>query len=627
MIKLKEVLGKFPIFSSLKEKAIEELSNIALLKQFKKGEIIYKENDPPDNFYLVLSGRIKTYTQASISQQRILEYLYRGTCFGIISLLTEEPHSVTAEAANDSLVVEIDKDKFNKFLKKYPPLALELSKILSRRVKKRADIGKNVFESSIISVYSFYPGVGKSTYSLTLAKALNIEAHKKVVVVEVKKKDGSFYFPKDINVLDIRKFSEEILNKFVDKSLGFDYLKLKYWNDSLGVKKIPSFLSFLTQFYNFIILDLPPFLDPPILSFLTQSDFIHFIASKSSTLSKDLKILKDNCKLKKEQVKIILGENSGYLKDGVSKSQIFATLPDIGGKSYLELIKDYPNSVYTKAIRRIARQISSVRIGLALGSGAAYGLAHIGVLKVLEENNISIDIVSGSSMGSIIAGLWGLGKSWRQIRELALKFKDFPIFSFLDIGFSGKSFLKGQHLKRILRDIFGNKTFYELKRPIMIVCFDFKRRQPYIVSKENLSLYKAILASCSIPGIFAPVRNKDDLLLDGGVLNPLPVSCLIKDGVRKIISVNVSPSKKEIERIYKEESRLKKLNIFDFIFGSIEAMQQEFIQEALSLSDVIIHPEFEEVLWTDFGKVDYFIAKGEEEALQQLEKIRQLQEM
>ncbi|RKY43580.1 MAG: hypothetical protein DRP80_04785 [Candidatus Omnitrophota bacterium] len=275
-------------------------------------------------------------------------------------------------------------------------------------------------------------------------------------------------------------------------------------------------------------------------------------------------------------------------------------------------------------MRRIAREISSVRVGLALGSGAAYGLAHIGVFKALEENNVNIDIVSGSSMGSIIAGLWGLGMDWVQMRELALKFKDFPIFSFLDIGFSGKSFLKGHYLKRILKKIFGDKRFYDLKRPIRIVCFDFKKRKPYVLSRENFSLYRAILASCSIPGIFAPVENKEDLLLDGGVLNPLPVGCLIKEGIKKIISVNVSPSGKDIEKMYREQ-KIKKLNIFDFIFGSIEAMQQEFIQEAISLSDIVIHPKFENMLWTDFKNVDYFIAKGEEETLKHLNDICQLE--
>ncbi len=184
--------------------------------------------------------------------------------------------------------------------------------------------------------------------------------------------------------------------------------------------------------------------------------------------------------------------------------------------------------------------------------------------------------------------------------------------------------IRDSYLKRILKKIFGDKRFYDLKRPIRIVCFDFKKRKPYVLSRENFSLYRAILASCSIPGIFAPVENKEDLLLDGGVLNPLPVGCLIKEGIKKIISVNVSPSGKDIEKMYREQ-KIKKLNIFDFIFGSIEAMQQEFIQEAISLSDIVIHPKFENMLWTDFKNVDYFIAKGEEETLKHLNDICQLE--
>lgn len=127
-----------------------------------------------------------------------------------------------------------------------------------------------------------------------------------------------------------------------------------------------------------------------------------------------------------------------------------------------------------------------------------------------------------------------------------------------------------------------------------------------------------------MPGIFEPLKQQEDLFLDGGVLNPLPVSCLVKAGIKKIISVNVTPSKEEIQKEYMENRR-KKLNVLDFIFGSIEAMQREFIQDAISFSDIVIHPEFKNTVWTEFKKIDYFVEQGEKSALINIDKIRQLQ--
>lgn len=631
MLKLEDILPKFPIFSSLNKEGLKELADISYLKAFKKGQIIYKENDLPDNLYIVVSGRVKTYTEASLKENRVLEYLHRGTCFGIISLLTNQPHSVVAETANDALIALIPKDKFSEFLNKYPILAVEFSRLLSRRVKKRSDKDKNIFESLIISVYSHRQKSGKTSYSLILASALRRESGKSVIVIEFKDDKQAFFFPSADRILEARKFSEATFDNFLEKRWEIDYVRVYYRPESsYASKNIPLFLSFLTQIYNFIILDLPSHRDPLIVMSLLQSDFIHFLSGKEPgqfrELQQAIEDLKNNYGIKQDAIRIIAREPSGLSQQDFPIKGILATLPHFE-ENAAKIIETYPLSSFAKAIRRIARELSAVRIGLALGSGAAFGLAHIGVLKVLQEHNIDVDIVSGSSLGSMIATLWGLGKDWAQIRELVYKFENFPVFSFLDIGFSKRSVFKGHHLRRVLKHIFGNTTLYDLKRPVLIVSFDFIRRQPHIFSQENFLIRDAVLASCAIPGVFEPLKNQKDLFLDGGILNPLPVGCLVKEGIKKIISVNVTPSKEEIEKSFMQNPDHMRFNILDFIFGSVEAMQREFIQAAVSLSDVVIHPEFRNALWTEFKKIDYFIEEGEKATLRQIDRIKQLQEI
>lgn len=644
MIDLGDILSRFPVFSSLRRPELDELATLSFLWEYKKGQIVYREGAHSDYLYLVISGRIKTYTESSARERRILEILYRGTCFGIISLLTNQPHSVTAEAANDSLVIKIPSDKFSDFLNKNPLLAIEFSKMLSRRVKKEADKEKNIFESLIISVFSPRRKMGNTSYSLVLAKALHEESHKKVIAIEVKNTKEGFFISTPDKVLDLRKFSEAAFEKCKEARFGFDALSLYYKSDSADeLRTIPLFLSFLTQDYNFIILDLPSNQDSIISMLLVQADTIHLIESKGpfylGKIEETIDSLKNSYLIKEDKFKVIVtgvpakaaSEAIYFVKSALSlhphqAKSIYATLPRFEERNTSRVIETYPSTYYAKTLRRIAREISGVRVGIAFGSGAAFGFAHVGVLKALEENNLDVDIVSGSSVGAIIAALWGLGYNWKEIRDRVRRFKDFPVFSFLDIGFFKKSFLKGRIFRGILREIFGNKMMYELKRPVLLVSFDFLKREAHVFSNDKSTILEAVLASCSIPGIFEPLEGKETLFFDGGILNPLPVGFLIGNGVKKIVSINVTPSKEEIRKIYESPDNKKKLNVFDFIFGSIEAMQLKFIQESISLSDVVIHPEFKNAVWTEFKKIDYFIEEGERAALKHIGEIKCLEE-
>jgi NTE family protein len=275
---------------------------------------------------------------------------------------------------------------------------------------------------------------------------------------------------------------------------------------------------------------------------------------------------------------------------------------------------------YAKALRRISRQIAEIVTGLALGSGGAYGFSHVGVLKILEKNNVNIDIICGSSVGSVIAALWALGYKIDEIEKLIIKLgKETNLFSFSGFSFPFKGFFKAKYLENILHKLFKDKTFYDLKHTLKIVVFDFVKKESRTL-EEGL-LYKAVAASCAVPGVFEPIRIKNEIFMDGGILNPLPTRVLLNYGVHKIIAVNITPSREEI---YQEYKRRNKWHILDFIFGSIETMQREFVQTAVGVSDVVIHPNFEGISWLEFDKVEELIRRGEGATVKKIEEIKKL---
>ena len=229
-------------------------------------------------------------------------------------------------------------------------------------------------------------------------------------------------------------------------------------------------------------------------------------------------------------------------------------------QDFIELKPDKNHDFITSSVNRIlssiAREITGKTIGLALGGGGARGYAHIGVLKVLERNHFPIDIVSGSSMGSLIGATYCLtasAKETEQIirRELA-EYK-----SIFDFSIPINSFLKGKRIAKIACNIFKDTTFADLLIPFYIVCVDLISGKEIVI---NSGLVRdAVMASSAIPGIFKPVRWKNTYLVDGSVINKVPANILQKYNADNIIAVNVTPEREtKMERQLKESTGIKK---------------------------------------------------------------------
>lgn len=611
---IKFIIGNTPPFNKLKSKEIDDFIFISELKEYKSGEIIYKQGDRPDYFNLLIKGRVLALTEEGKRQSEI-ELLKRGTGFGIISLFTDQPHSVSTRSIENSIVLRVEREKFKSFLNKHPIISLDFTQMLSQRVSSRFK-PKKIFQSKRIVVLGGRSS-GKTTYMYKLGQQIKEETSKKVICVEFSLRDKfslSSFLKHSDKVLKLSDFKEEGLEKSIIKD-SIDCLLVKIDDKRL----LNSLLNYLAENYHFVIYESPFFFfDIDFYYFISAAHYIHLlISTKPQDLEKRqllIKKLKMEESLTQEKLKVIINNFNNLEKlplekeDKILDFPIYATLPAVDSESYL------------KAIKRIARQLGDVVTGVALGSGAAYGFAHVGVLKVLEKNNIPIDIICGSSTGSVIATLWAAGFNMEEIEKIVIKLgKTFSLFYIPGLAFPFKGLIRAKRMEGIFKKIFKDKTFHDLKHNLKIVAFDFLRREAVIL--EEGPLYKVVAASCSMPGIFEPISFKKDLLLDGGILKPLPTKILLNYGAKKIISINITPTKEEIYQEYKRRSRM---HIFDFIFGSIETMQREFIDQAIKISDVVIHPKFEGVGWMEFDKVEEFIKRGESAAEEKIEEIKKL---
>lgn len=273
----------------------------------------------------------------------------------------------------------------------------------------------------------------------------------------------------------------------------------------------------------------------------------------------------------------------------------------------------------------MARRIAGRQIGLALSSGNARGIAHIGVLRVLEEEGIPVDVLAGTSAGSLFGAMYAAGKSLDEIMAFA---RDLPKITGLRFGlwdFSlppRSSLIQGKKTLKYIQEFLGNKTFADLEIPFYVVAADFHSGEELVFHSGPVA--EAVRASISIIGVFKPLELNGRHFIDGGTVNPVPTSVLYDQGVETIIASSVIPDLEErLERQdMRRQGRLP--NIIGIIAGAMEIMESEIIKSRMGPVDVLIKPEVADIHTMQYEQADEFIRRGEEAARKHVHEIKAL---
>ncbi len=248
-----------------------------------------------------------------------------------------------------------------------------------------------------------------------------------------------------------------------------------------------------------------------------------------------------------------------------------------------------------------------MKIGLALSGGAARGIAHVGVLKYLEENKIQPHCLAGTSAGSIVGALYCSGKTVNELSEIAssLSWKNMLHFSFPKMGLIDSS-----RLLDVIKEYIGDITFEKLELPLAINAVDLLSGKQVVMDKGPVA--EAVQASCAIPGIFSPVKYNQYLLVDGGLLNNLPTLFIEDKGVDTIIAVNVGAQR----ALSKEPG-----NIFEVLIQSFDVVQQYRDMEARKHADYLIEPELGDLSFFETANSALLIERGYQTAEQVLKQV------
>lgn len=249
------------------------------------------------------------------------------------------------------------------------------------------------------------------------------------------------------------------------------------------------------------------------------------------------------------------------------------------------------------------------KVGLALGSGGARGLAHIGVIKVLKENHIPIDYIAGSSMGSLIGAVVANNNDIYMVEKLAINLKR---KHWLDLTVPKLGFVTGDKIKDLIRILTHGKNIEELAIPLGIVATDVENGEKVVFREGPVA--EAVRASISIPGIFVPERINDRLLVDGGVIERVPVNTIKEMGADIVIAVDVGL----------QDAKMNVTSIIDVISQSIDIMEREIYRQKILAADYVIRPNVGHISSISFTNVEEIINEGYRMATESIEEIKEL---
>jgi len=247
------------------------------------------------------------------------------------------------------------------------------------------------------------------------------------------------------------------------------------------------------------------------------------------------------------------------------------------------------------------------RLGLALSGGATRGFAHIGVLRALEENGIRPDFLSGTSIGAFAAALYAFGVPLPEIRSVA---QGMTPVSVSKLKLSRYALFSNEELARLIQSKIGKARMEDARIPLAIIAVDIGTGEKVVLREGEVA--PAVMASNAVPGIYRPVIIDGRMLVDGGIMEDVPLSPLGPMGADTIVAVNLSANRR-----YRQPE-----DIIDILLNAFDLAIDEDTKMHVKAADVLIEPRLSDFRSMDVSQIDELIAEGHRAAAASVGKIR-----
>jgi NTE family protein len=281
------------------------------------------------------------------------------------------------------------------------------------------------------------------------------------------------------------------------------------------------------------------------------------------------------------------------------------------------LVRRAPRGPVARAIDWLARDVAGLRVGLALGAGSARGFAHIGVLKALEREGVPIDALAGTSVGAFVGAFWSCGLGAEGAADALERAGRRPF----GLAVQRSALFSNRWIGASLRGVVGERRFEDLPHPFAAVAVDLVTGDP--VALHRGPLWRAVLASGTIPGVYPPVADEGRLLVDGVVRMPVPTGVAADLGGDVTIGVRLAPRREDAVASAGTPGPEQR-NIVGVVLTILDVMQEAIEAHGTARADLLIHPEVTKVTLRHFAEGRALVAAGEVAAEEALPALRRL---
>ncbi|NWH06561.1 patatin-like phospholipase family protein [Desulfobacter latus] len=638
---LHDFLSRVPLFSSVPADQIREIAGLFTTKFYYKGDVICRQGEPGDAMYVIRSGMVSVFKQAD-GKRVFVSDLKRGNFFGEMSLLSGAHRNSTVEASLDVTVFCLTRENFEVLIKTNKSIGLYLSRFYAKRMSFEVeDGGSQAMTPTFYAVSATGPELGVSHFLYSVSFHISDESHKRVVVIEphlepdkIMQKynltrmecpdPGLFRFlpPDSYNAADINWYGH---------LSGFHVLQLRTGFSDRVSEILPVLMTGLKESYDVVFFNLTHCLNDMEQLFVRLCDrtllLIHNTKEKLRDVRSRLSTLEDICGTSAFLGRIRVGVSHLYGEKGMPRQELKQRLglsetPGIWVDRSVLAINDRIDTdkcFPVRGPRAVAREIAGIRLGLALGAGGARGWAHIGVLKVLEDAGIHIDMISGSSMGALVGAIYAATASVERLKQSTIDLfltRADTRRKIFDYTLPKKGLLKGEKAAQLVRTAVNNADFLDLMIPTYLVGVDILNEEEVIFETGDVT--DAVRSSIAIPAVFSPFKYQGRWMVDGGLLNPVPVDVLLRKGADMVIAVCIE------SKPFQAKTRENDPGIKQIISQTISIVHGKAASDFVKNANLVLYPDVGAYAWDDFHQGIALMRQGMEECFQRLPDIQKM---
>ncbi len=532
----------------------EHLVTSAQLKRLSRGETLFEQGDISDHFYLLLQGQLKGQRVRPNGEIDLTLAFYPGEMIGELGFFDQAPRTLTISARRDCVLLEIDHEALERFGEFSRSVYQHLIRMLVSRFKRELGYQGPGNLHQFVLLQSFVRPAGFSTHtenSLRSALANHCQLRRWTSLGEVTPPDSS----------------------------------------SAGLRVVELIESPSTETLDDRLLD--------------ELDCMVFLIS-ASTLADP-----DSCQRVKAQLSyanhdvpvwMVLVHEAAWVEQAVSQR----VRQEFGDGFELLHIRRGHHADHA----RVARHVLGLTLGLVLGGGGARGFAHAGFYRAIEEAGVVVDSIGGTSMGALVGALIASGRNAQEVANvLAVTFKKGLPFKLTDYWIPKHGFVKTKAVDELYQAAFGGLQIEDMPIPFFAICCNLTTGNAHQFKAGPV--WRAIRASTSIPVYFEPSMDGRHVMVDGALVNNVPVDCMRSKGAKRIVTVDVGLEKDITEHMVGDD-QVQMPSMMKSLMRVIELGGIEKSRQARVISDFYVQPPIEKIGLMEFERREEIVALGYE---------------